>query len=221
MNIFLRAFYQWATVTGITFVHKPNDDGRSLGRHSGTLGRRGDVPIGGHFVDGNGQTLAYSFFPDDGDMVLDTGDDFCDDTCQTSVRLRNVLTHEVGYGIGLEHICPTDHTKLMVPNITTRLNGPQHKYILAANRGSGDRLEQNDNALTLSDLENMENHSITIDSESIDDDSDSDCRGFGIEDGRSLTAMLSPIEFTHVNGEQSDIALSFAARFVCTRIICR
>jgi len=105
-------FDRWSAVSGINYVYEPNDDSAAFAAASvGILGVRGDVRIGGHTIDGNSGILAYNFFPDNGDMVIDTGDNFYNDTSQNSRGLRNVTAHEAGHGLGLSHVCPINETK--------------------------------------------------------------------------------------------------------------
>ena len=76
---------------------------------------RGDIRISGHYIDGNSNTLAYNYYPDTGDMVIDTGDNYFNSTFSDSIRLFNVLQHEHGHGLALPHVCPMNETKLMEP----------------------------------------------------------------------------------------------------------
>ena len=61
----------------------------SVRRRTGVLGTRGDVRIGGHLIDGNSNVLAYNFFPNHGEMIIDTGDSFYSGTTNNSRGLRN------------------------------------------------------------------------------------------------------------------------------------
>lgn len=149
--VFLQFFARWSELTGISYVYEPNDDGASFGPPPGgapgLLGVRGDVRIGAHFIDGDFNTLAYNFFPaGGGDMVIDSADSFFNDTSDNSLILRNTLAHEAGHGIGLEHSCPTNGSKLMEPFINLNFDGPQFDDILGAQRHYGDVNEDNDNA---------------------------------------------------------------------------
>jgi len=119
---------------------------------SGVLGVRGDVRISGHFIDGNSGVLAYNFFPNFGDMVIDTGDNTYNNTASNSLILRNILAHEHGHGLGISHVCPVNQTKLMEPFLTTAFDGPQPDDILAGNRGYGDDNEHNDTPGTATGL---------------------------------------------------------------------
>ena len=71
---FKQAFDRWTALGGITFTYESHDNGTSLNNLGGQLGVRGDIRIGGAFVDGPSSTLAYTWLPDSGDMVVDTGE---------------------------------------------------------------------------------------------------------------------------------------------------
>jgi len=95
--LFQDMFNRWSELTGITYVYEPNDDGAAFGctsLPSGVVGVRGDVRISAHPIDGDSGVLAYNFFPNSGDMVLESDDSFYDNTSSESLRLRNVLAHE-------------------------------------------------------------------------------------------------------------------------------
>ena len=101
VQAFQAAFNNISAQTGIRYVYEPNDDGRPLGiTNPGRRGIRGDIRIGGHDIDGNASTLAYNFFPNNGDMVIDTNDNWFTNTNNNSIRLRNAMEHEHGHGLG-------------------------------------------------------------------------------------------------------------------------
>jgi len=107
---------------------RPNDDGNPISNvgsaYPGSLGVRGDVRIGGHLIDGNSNILSYNYFPNNGDMVIDTADNFYENLTGNSLGLRNVLAHEHGHGLGFEHVCLINQTKLMEPFISFAFDGP-------------------------------------------------------------------------------------------------
>ena len=70
------------------------------------------------YITGNFGILAYNFFPNSGDMVIDVPDSFYNNTSNNSLGLRNTLAHEHGHGLGLSHVCPVNQTKLMEPFIS-------------------------------------------------------------------------------------------------------
>jgi hypothetical protein len=131
---FVSVFQRWSELTGITYVYEPNDDGAPFPTSTGVRGVRGDIRIGGHLIDGNSGILAYNFYPNTGDMVIDTADSFYNDTSNNSLRLRNVIAHEHGHGLGLAHTCPIHQTKLMEPYLTLNFDGPQFDDTLGAAR---------------------------------------------------------------------------------------
>ena len=144
------AFDSWTDITGIEFVYEPNDDGRVIPTNgaagAGIWGTRADIRIGGHFIDGAGGIVAYARPPDDGDIVLDTGDQsFFRDSSDNHVQFRNTVAHEIGHAMGLEHVCPAGaKTKLMEPSIVPDFDGPQHDDLVAMQDEYGDYGENDD-----------------------------------------------------------------------------
>jgi hypothetical protein len=138
-----QSFQRWTELGGLTFDYESHDDGSSLGGGGGVLGVRGDIRLGGAFIDGNGSTLAYTFLPEDGDMVVDTGETtFFSNSTNNYRQLRNTLMHEVGHAFGLEHInSSTDHL-LMEPFIDTSFDGPQLDDIRGLQGFYGDKYEK-------------------------------------------------------------------------------
>lgn len=150
--IFAQIFARWSEVSGITYVYEPNDDGAPVHNSPGVLGVRGDLRISGEFLDGNSNVLAYNNFPDDGDMVIDSADNFFDDTSNNSLRLRNIVAHEHGHGIGELHVCPLNETRLMEPIATTAFDGPQHDDIRNAQGHYGDPNEPDNSPAQATDI---------------------------------------------------------------------
>tara|TARA_R110000737_G_scaffold2923_8_gene8801 strand:- start:61860 stop:63512 length:1653 start_codon:yes stop_codon:yes gene_type:complete len=153
--LFHTALNAWGTGTGLNYVLEPNDTGSTMSNPgpAGALGVRGDVRIGGQFIDGNSGVLAYNRFPNSGDMVIDTGDgSFYGNSSGNYIRLRNVLTHEAGHGIGLAHVESDSNRFLMEPFIDISFTGPQIDDLRGAHRGYGDGDEPNDSYGSGSDL---------------------------------------------------------------------
>ncbi len=189
--LFVQFFARWSELSGITYVYEPTDDGAGFPDSAGALGVRGDIRIGAHFVDGDFGILAYNFFPQfGGDMVIDSADAFFDDTSNSSLGLRNVLAHEAGHGIGLDHSCPVNQTKLMEPFVSSNFDGPQFDDILGVQRLYGDFNEHNDDAPSATMLAPLmpADHAEQRDV-SVDGTQDSDV--FGIQ----LTAAASSVSF--------------------------
>jgi serralysin len=69
-NFFSDSFGRWSELSGATYVYEPNDDSAPHVTNNGVLGVRGDLRIAGAGIDLASGTLAFNYFPDDGDMVL-------------------------------------------------------------------------------------------------------------------------------------------------------
>lgn len=199
-------FDRWSDVSGLDFVYELQDDGAAFSdvasRAPGVAGVRGDIRIGGHAIDGDSGTLAYNFFPDNGEMVLDTSDSYFQELGEESLRLRNVMSHELGHGIGLSHVDPVDQTKLMEPIASNAFDGPQLDDILAAHRLYGDPMESgqgNDSFQTATNLGNISNRSISVGDEStgqflsIDGVTDEDYFRFAADADSELQVQLVPL----------------------------
>ncbi|MBL8060842.1 MAG: matrixin family metalloprotease [Chthonomonas sp.] len=148
---FEEVFNRWSQVTGLTYVRVTSggndwDDGADWGQ-AGADGLRGDVRISSKNIDGASSTLAYNFFPSNGDMVIDSSENWGSSTNDYRF-LRNTLSHEHGHGMGLLHVCPIDSTKLMEPYLNTGFNGPQQDDIRAGTRHYGDSNEPDNTAAT-------------------------------------------------------------------------
>ena len=217
---FQSVFSRLSQLTGINYVYSAADDGVAFTNttaNPGVLGVRGDVRIGGHYIDGNSNVLAYNFFPNHGDMVIDTGDNFFATTTNNSIRLRNTLSHEAGHGIGLNHVDSSDAAFLMEPFINTGFDGPQLDDILAAQRMYGDNFEGNDTFGTATSLGTVPagqslttglNGNTTVvaanDTQfvSIDGTSDTDFFSFTVAAAGSVSVTLTPQGTTYNQGPQ-------------------
>ncbi|HHB13336.1 MAG TPA: matrixin family metalloprotease, partial [Chromatiales bacterium] len=191
--LFERVFRRWEALTGIHYVYEPNDDGAPLGLAGGVLGVRGDVRIGAHPIDGDFGILAYNFYPPGGDMVIDSGDRFFNDTSNDSLKFRNVLAHEHGHGLGLAHVCPIDRTKLMEPYLSTRFDGPQFDDRAGAQSLYGDPREDNDRLTAASLLGTLgAGDSLSVDALSIDGATDTDLFALTLPAGARLSVQVDP-----------------------------
>lgn len=142
-------FERWDNVSGLSFSYEANDSGERIDNTvapRGQLGVVADVRISGHSIDGQngGNTLAYNYFPDHGDMVIDTDNvSFYSNSSSNYIGLRNVLAHEFGHGMGLPHVTANDSRQLMEGSISTSFDGPQIDDIHQAQRRYGDNWEEN------------------------------------------------------------------------------
>lgn len=211
--VFEQMFARWSQLAALTYVYEPNDDGSSLNGAAGQLGVRADLRIAAITIDGNSGTLAYNNFPNDGDMVLDSADNFFNNTASGSLRLRNTIAHEHGHGMGLLHVCPVTQTKLMEPFISLAYDGPRHDDVRGAQRHYGDPSEQDDTSATATDL-GVLNSGSSIDfgaiSEpvngsllSIDGNGDVDWFRFTVPTPVAVTATATPIGLSYDDSGQS------------------
>ena len=245
LPLFEQSFARISELSGINYVFEPNDDGAawtSTSLPGGQTGVRGDVRISGHNIDGGGGVLAYNFFPNISDMVIDTSDlvgsnPFFGNTGGNSIRLRNMLMHEAGHGLGINHVESNNASFLMEPFIDTSFDGPQFDDVLAIHRGYGDvnELTGNDTPGTATNLGTLlSDQPIVVGADatgtsvspsqvnfvSIDDASDVDFFQFTVTTSSSLNVSLDPLGPTYNQGaqggsqapfnamDQSDLALS-------------
>jgi hypothetical protein len=202
--LFDQVFARWAELCGLSYQFEPNDDGVTLNNAPGQLGVRGDVRIAAIAIDGNSNTLAYNNFPNDGDMVFDSADNFYNTTSGNSRRLRNVTAHEHGHGIGMNHVCPIQQTKLMEPFYSGSFDGPQLDDILLGHRHYGDNDEPNNSLAQTTDLGNV-NTSTFLGRQnlSIDDNSDRDFFEINLTEPAEIVIAVAPAADEYLNGPQN------------------
>lgn len=231
---FQRSFDRWSQVSGLSYQYEAADDGATQNSNfanRGILGVRADLRIGGRNIDGSGGVLAYNFFPNGGDMVIDTGDmNFYGNSGGDYVRLRNVIMHEHGHGMGCAHCESNNAGFLMEPFIQTSFDGPQFHDILLAQRGYGDVYEKSNSGLgndtfgratSLGSLNHGDSVSIgndarnlpvgpnEIDFVSIDSQTDTDFFSFSISSGSMVNVLLESLGPTYNVGPQNGSQVSF------------
>lgn len=140
-SLFAAIFAEWSAVAGVSFV-EVSDDGATWPSSPGVTGVRGDVRIVCLAIDGTDGVLAYNYYPNTGDMSLDSAEDWADATNDYRF-VRNVIAHEMGHGLGLEHVLPRNGTKLMEAYLSTGFLGPQDDDVRGGNRNYGDPHEPN------------------------------------------------------------------------------
>ena len=200
-------------LSGVTYVYQPISSGMIIPTivvDSSTP----DILIGGHSIDGQSESdiLAYNYYPAfGGDMVIDTDNAmFFADPTNVSRGTRNVITHEAGHGIGINHVISRSANFLMEPVIDTSFDGPQLDDILAYQRGYGDALEKaggNETAATATNLgtilvgqsarrgtlgDRTVVSSSQTDFVSIDDESDMDFFQFTTTSATVVSVVLTP-----------------------------
>jgi len=189
IDFLANSFNRWSAISGLTFVHEPADDGAATPTSPGVLGVRPDIRIGGYAIDGNNNVLACNYFPDSGDMFIDTADNYY--TAQLAGGtigrgVDNVITHEIGHGLGLNHVCP--NVFLMSLSVTEAFLGPQHDELAYAQRFYGDPLEPNNDAATASAVATTAGN-VTL-SVSVSDDED----WFSLGSLPAYTNVLATVE---------------------------
>ncbi|MDC8003271.1 T9SS type A sorting domain-containing protein [Aureisphaera galaxeae] len=201
--VFVSMFDSWSAVSGLNFVYEPNDDGATVVTGgAGAIGVRGDLRISGHRVDGNSNVLACNYFPQNGDMIIDTDDNYYSNN--PGIGTTNVLTHEIGHGLGILHVCPVSQTKLMEPFVTTVFTGPQEDDILATNRNYGDPEGANDTSGTATVLGSTANPvTYNRNQRSVDDNGDVDYYSFTISQSTLLSGTLTPTGTLYLSGVQN------------------
>ena len=197
-------FDRWEALAGVNFS-QINDDNASFG--SSGNANRGDIRIVSINVDGPGGTLAFNFFPNNGDMVLDSSENY--QSATNNFRFfRNVVGHENGHGMGLSHSCPQNGTKLMEPAANTNFDGPQHDDIRGMQRNYGDNLEPNESTLNAPNLGQV-GASLVLTDRSIDNGpgnffpEDQDYYRFVLPTAGTLDVRVIPVGFTYNNAPQS------------------
>ncbi len=229
---FSDSFNRFSEVAGLTYLYEPNDDGNTVGGIApvspfGSLGVRGDVRIGGHPVDGQSDTniLAYNYFPNNGDMVLDTDNSNLFGG-SNSLAFRNVIMHELAHGLGLRHVISTGTgggSFLLEPNLSTAFDGPQFNDILLLHRGYGDVNEKsnaglgNDTSALATDLgaivsggtisigndaRDLVVGATEVDFVSIDDTTDTDFFSFTVSDAGTIDVLVEALGPTYNAGPQ-------------------
>ena len=145
-DLFQQVFDRWEELSGINYDYEANDDNSSLAVASGLLGIRGDIRIGGRNVDGPSGTLAFNYFPNNSDMVLDTSESsLFGDPASNFLRFRNTISHELGHGLNLEHVISSTDALLLEPSIGISFEGPQLDEVRAIHFFYGDVYEKSNN----------------------------------------------------------------------------
>lgn len=148
-HIFESSFGRLAELSGVTYVYEPNNSSSPINASNFPTGQLNSVPdirIGGHSIDGSSgaNTLAYSYFPNNSDLVLDTDNaNFFGNSVNNYRPFRNILMHEGGHGLGINHLDSSNARFLMEPILNNNFDGPQLDDILALQRNYGDALEKN------------------------------------------------------------------------------
>ncbi len=186
-SLIRQVFARWSELSGVTYIETA-DDNAAWGAAGSTT--RGEIRIVGRTFGSTG-VLAYTYYPNNGDMVFVTSNSNYWSTANNNRYFRNVCSHEHGHGLGIAHVCPDNGTKLMEPFITTAFDGPQPDDIRAVQRDYGDRNEPNDTVATASGVL-AASGTTSVTNQAIDDNSDVDYFKFTATSGSTLSASLTP-----------------------------
>ncbi len=204
-SVFSQIFQSFSNLSGITFV-EVSDDGAKFPDTSGSVGKRGDVRIGMHFIGSQG--AAYSYFPNKSDIVIDSEEmNYWINSYGNYMLLRNVIAHELGHGIGLNHVGPLDHTKIMEPVSGTWFDGLQLDDIRGLQREYGDDSEENNSSSAPCDIGSISNGNIKLENLSIEDNGLNDFYKFFIPSGKTINIMLEPAGKTYSVGPYGETAV--------------
>jgi hypothetical protein len=236
--IFATIFDRWSQLAGVTYTFTGySDDGAAMPQSgvtngaAGLLGTRPDVRIGGKTLDGVNSVLAYNYFPNAGDMTVDTSDynagGFFRNTANSNRPLRNVLGHEHGHGLGFNHVDPINQTKLMEASTVANpiFDGPQFDDIYAAQFNYGDPYEKGGRnetfgtASSLGALANQTNGAVSAwvnannptTPRSIANTTDVDFLSFSVTGTKNVSFTLAPFGPTYTQGPQGGATGSFNA----------
>ncbi len=215
-------FDRWGAVTGVNYQRVTNngqewDDGASFPNSNGSTvsgSTRGQVRIGMRPLDGGGGVLAFNMYPQGGDMVMDSAENW--QSSGGDYRFfRNTVSHEHGHGLGIAHVCPINNTKLMEPYLSTSFDGPQHDDVRAGHARYGDQFEPNNSAGVAKDLGTIPLATTATPSVvpgmpigntttmSIDRLQDQDWYKFTITGAANLNVTLTPKGISYLSGPQN------------------
>ncbi len=231
---FQNSFNRWSQVSGLSYQYETNDDGANQNdnfANRGILGVRADIRIGARAMAPGSNVLAYNFFPNGGDMVINTNFMSSFGNSTNNYRyLRNVVMHEHGHGIGCDHCDSNNAGFLMEPFIQTGFDGPQFHDILLAQRGYGDVYEKSNGGLGNdiaaratplgaishggsvsigNDARDLSVGANEVDFVSIDSQTDTDFFSFSISSSSMVNVLLESLGPTYNVGSQGGSQVSF------------
>jgi hypothetical protein len=215
-NLVRLCFAAWSNLSGITYT-EVTDDNAAWGSAGGTT--RGDIRIVGRTFGATG-VLAYTYYPNNGDMVFVTSNSNYWSAANNNRYFRNVFMHEHGHGMGIAHTCPVSQTQLMEPYASTAFDGPQTDDVRAAQRFYGDRYELVNDLATTAPAPFNATGTTAVTNVSIDDNLDVDWFKFDATIGSTVSITVSPTGPTsYLSGPQNADGSCSAGSAVAPRTI--
>ncbi|MDQ2985250.1 MAG: matrixin family metalloprotease [Armatimonadota bacterium] len=193
-----RGFFRWGDLSGLDYT-VTTDDGASFPNAPGAQNVRGDIRVAMITLT-NPNVLAYNYFPNLGDMVMNRSYNWNNSSGDYRF-LRNVIGHEHGHGIGLNHVIPINNTKLMEPFLSVQFDGPQSDDIQGGQFLYGDHYENNDTNATKTDLGSV-THGQAVEFLAIERNTDLDWYRIAIPPGNSLSLTVFPVGSTYQQGPE-------------------
>lgn len=218
---FQQSFDRISALSGVTYVYEPADSTTAFSEFgaTGSLGVRGDVRLGGKSYGVGSNVLASNFFPNYGEMMINTDQGtLLGNSTSSYLRLRNTVMHEAMHGLGISHVDSTA-AFLIEPVSTLSFDGPQLDDVLALQRLYGDAFEKNGGndaftgatqlgtlTATQSLLKGTLGDTTAVaatatDFLSIDDDSDTDYFKFTLNEPLDVSILLTPKGTTYSVGQ--------------------
>jgi hypothetical protein len=195
---FRQMFDRWGELSGLRY-DEVSDDGAPLHFFPGQLGMRGDLRVAG-IVMSEPNVLAYNFYPNNGDMVVNLGHNWA--VQGNDYRfMRNILGHEHGHGMGLAHVMPMSETKLMEPVLTVAFDGPQDDDIQGCQFLYGDIVEDNDDVAHATDI-GLVSSGQAVEILAVERPADRDWFRVEIPAGFNLTVRVEPVGSSYLVGPQ-------------------
>ena len=229
--IFEQSFARLSALSGVTYVYEPHDDGISFSSSvsaGGVLGTRGDVRLGGRSYGAGSNTLASNYYPDYGEMMINTDQlNYLHNSANNYRGFRNTLMHELMHGLGISHVESSSSGFLIEPILSNAFDGPQLDDLLAVERLYGDAYEKNGGndvytkATPLGEVSPLQplsigtqvNSTVIPGNEvgflSIDDNSDSDFFSFSLDARLDVALQLAPQGATYQVGPEGGTQSEF------------
>jgi hypothetical protein len=224
--IFQQSYDRLSALSGVTYIYESHDDSRQFSGFNttpGVLGTRGDVRLGGKSYGSGSTTLAANYYPDVGEMMVNTDKaSYFHDSTNNYRKFRNTLMHESMHGLGISHVESSNAGILIEPYLGTSFDGPQLDDLLAIQRLYGDAYEKNggndfsSNATPLGEVSPAQSlvkgtlgnstqiAADQVDFLSIDDDSDTDFFSFSLTNRLDVQLDLAPRGTSYLIAPQTD-----------------